>query len=241
MSYAVISDVHANLEALEAVLGDIERRRVRGIYFLGDAVGYGPSPNECVALLEGSTKVRLAGNHDWAAIGLTDAGGFNPVARAAIEWTATVLTDESREAIGRFSLVKVLPRQSVLMVHSSPLRPEEWHYVFTLSEAELNFSYFKQRTCLIGHSHQPFVVERLASGELRVHREEAKIVRGNRYLINVGSVGQPRDRDPRACYALLDGGSVRFVRVEYAVGKTQAKMREAGLPQPLIERLSHGL
>lgn len=241
MAYAVISDVHANLEALEAVLGDIERHRVRGVFFLGDAVGYGPNPNECVSLLEGSARVRLAGNHDWAAIGLTDTEGFNPVARAAIQWTAEVLTDESREAIGRFSLVKVLPRRSVLMVHSSPLRPEEWHYVFTLSDAELNFSYFKQRICLIGHSHQPFVVERLVSGELRVHREGAKIARGNRYLINVGSVGQPRDRDPRACYALLQGDSVRFERVEYPVSKTQAKMREAGLPEPLIERLSHGI
>jgi len=239
--YAAISDVHSNLEALEAVLEDIGRRKVKSLLFLGDAVGYGPNPNECVSLLEERAKVLLAGNHDWAALGLTDISGFNPMAQAAILWTREVLTEEARKAIEGFSLVRNMGRQGMLLVHSSPFMPEEWHYVFTLSDAEENFRHFTQRICLIGHSHQPFIIERLPSGEMRVHREEAALEKGNRYIINAGSVGQPRDRDPRACYALVGDGGARFVRVEYPVLETQRKMRDAGLPEPLIERLSHGM
>lgn len=241
MLYAVISDIHSNLEALEAVLEDIDKRKIKNILFLGDAVGYGPNPNECVSVLEKRARYLLAGNHDWAAVGLTDISGFNPIAQAAILWTREVLTEDARKSIEAFSLVKNLKRQSILLVHSSPFMPEEWHYVFTLSDAEANFQHFSQRICLIGHSHQPFIIERLPSGEMRVHREEAAMDRENRYLINAGSVGQPRDRDPRACYAVIDDAGARFVRVEYPVRKTQQKMRDAGLPDPLVERLSHGM
>jgi predicted phosphodiesterase len=240
MPYAVISDVHANLEALLAVLRDIEKRKVRGVLFLGDAVGYGPDPNECVSRLKEASRVLLAGNHDWASVGLTGIEYFNPYAQAAIRWTSKVLTGESRKAIKGFSLVKVMRRQGLFLVHSSPRAPEEWHYVLTREDAELNFTFFSERVCLLGHSHWPFIVERLHSGELVTYSDEAVLRRDLRYIINVGSVGQPRDKDPRACYALLEAERVRLVRVEYPVRETQRKMEEAGLPGPLIERLSIG-
>jgi predicted phosphodiesterase len=240
MPYAVISDVHANLEALEAVLTDIKKRKVKNILFLGDAVGYGPDPNECVSRLGEVSRVLLAGNHDWAAVGLTGVEYFNPYAKAAILWTSKVLTLESRKAIEGFSLVKVMRRQGLFLVHASPRAPEEWHYVLTREDAELNFTFFTERVCLLGHSHWPFIVERLHSGELATYRDEAVFNRDHRYIINVGSVGQPRDKDPRACYALLEGDRVRLIRVPYPVEKTQRKMKEAGLPVSLIERLSVG-
>lgn len=240
MPYAVISDVHANLEALQAVLRDIEKRKVKNILFLGDAVGYGPDPNKCVSLLAGVSKVLLAGNHDWAAIGLTDVEYFNPYAKAAVLWTSKVLTGKSRKAIEGFSLVKVMRRQGLFLVHASPMAPEEWHYILTLQDAERNFTFFTERVCLLGHSHWPFIVERLHTGELLTHREEVVLNKESRYIVNVGSVGQPRDKDPRACYALMERGKIRLIRVEYPVRETQRKMKKAGLPEPLIERLSIG-
>lgn len=240
MPYAVISDVHANLEALQAVLSDIEKRKIKNILFLGDAVGYGPDPNKCVSLLAGVSKVLLAGNHDWAAVGLTDIEYFNPYAKAAVLWTSKVLTGESRKAIEEFSLVKVMRRQGLFLVHASPMAPEEWHYILTLQDAERNFTFFTERVCLLGHSHWPFIVERLHTGELLTHREEVVLNKESRYIVNVGSVGQPRDKDPRACYALMERGKIRLIRVEYPVQETQRKMKKAGLPEPLIERLSIG-
>lgn len=244
MSLAVISDVHGNLDALEAVMADISRRRgIREVFFLGDAVGYGPEPNECVSILVGEAKILLAGNHDWAAVGLTDIDYFNPAAKAAILWTAGALTPESKSAIeGSFALVKRLKKfGGLFLVHASPVEPGEWHYVLTLEDARLNFAHFAERICLLGHSHAPFVVETLPPGDVAVRRDEpVRFSPGGRYIINAGSVGQPRDGDPRACYAVLDEEEVRFVRVPYDIGATQKKMREAGLPAALIERLSRG-
>jgi predicted phosphodiesterase len=239
--YAVISDVHANLEALGAVLKDIEKRNVKGILFLGDAVGYGPDPNECVRLLKENCSVLLAGNHDWAVLGLTNVEYFNPVAKAAIRWTDENLAEKNRKIISGFSLVKLLKKESIFLVHSTPREPEEWHYLITLSDAEVNFRSFEQKVCLLGHSHSPFIVEKRSSGQMTVHKEKARLNKNSRYIINVGSVGQPRDGDPRACYALLNSEKIELIRVEYSIGETQRKMREAGLPEPLIQRLYYGM
>ncbi|HUO76563.1 MAG TPA: metallophosphoesterase family protein [Thermodesulfovibrionales bacterium] len=240
MRYAVISDVHANLEALEAVLRDINKRGIDEFLFLGDAVGYGPNPNECVELLRKNCKILLAGNHDWAAIGLTDIQYFNEYAKAAILWTREVLTPESRKFIETLPVTKNIKRGNMLLVHSTPKDPEAWHYLLTLWDAEVNFHYFTHRVCMIGHSHLPFVIERVPSGEMITYKSEARLGKNERYIINAGSVGQPRDRDPRACYAIFDDDTLEFVRLEYAIEKTQKKMRDAGLPLTLIERLSKG-
>lgn len=238
--YAVISDVHGNLAALEAVLEDIGRRGAREVLFLGDAVGYGPEPNECVALIEERCTLRVAGNHDWAVLGLTNADLFNPLALAAIRWTEEALGMEARERMNAWPLVASLPEPDALLVHSGPEAPEEWPYVISRADASRALRFFKHRLCLLGHSHLPFIAEAGRTGEAEFLGGRAVFRTGMRYVINTGSVGQPRDGDPRACYLLLDGRSVELVRVEYPAEATQRKMRRAGLPEPLAARLSLG-
>ena len=240
MHYAVISDVHSNLEALDAVLQDIKKRKIEKVFFLGDAVGYGPNPNECVEILKENCEVLLAGNHDWASLGMTDIEYFNEYAKEAILWTIKVLNEKNRKTLSTFPITKLMKKENILFVHSTPKEPEQWHYLLTLWDAEINFHYFDQRICILGHSHQPFVIEKFPSGEMITHRREARLGKGERYIINAGSVGQPRDRDPRACYVVLEGERVEFIRVPYPVEKTQKKMSEAGLPLLLIQRLSEG-
>ena len=147
---------------------------------------------------------------------------------------------------GYFQFIETLPvtkdikKEHILLVHSTPKEPEAWHYLLTLWDAEINFHYFHHRVCMIGHSHLPFVIERVPSGEMITHKDEVRLGKNERYIMNAGSVGQPRDRDPRACYAIFGDDMLEFVRLEYAVEKTQKKMRDAGLPLMLIERLSKG-
>jgi predicted phosphodiesterase len=240
MLCAVLSDVHANLEALDAVLKDVDRRNIRDILFLGDAVGYGPNPNECIGLLVERCKILLAGNHDRAAIGLTDITYFNVYARNAIEWTMKVLTEKNKEILGSWPFEKEMKDEDVLLVHSTPKEPAEWHYLLTLWDAEINFQYFDNEFCFLGHSHQPFVIEKVPSGELVTHRDGTRIREGSRYIINTGSVGQPRDGDPRACYAIMNGGDIDIVRVSYDIASVQDKMKKERLPEPLIERILTG-
>ncbi|MDP2167646.1 MAG: metallophosphoesterase family protein [Thermodesulfovibrionales bacterium] len=239
MRYAVISDVHANIEALEAALRDIRKQAPEAeILFLGDAVGYGPEPNECVSLLRDTCRILIAGNHDWGVLGLTNIEYFNEYARAAIHWTKDAMLYENMETLRAFPLTKSL--DNILLVHSTPIRPSEWNYLLTMHDAEANFGHFREGICFVGHSHRPFILERLASGEMRLLGDRAKISKGRRYIINAGSVGQPRDGDPRACYAIIKDGRIELMRVGYDIEKTQGKMRKAGLPVFLIERLSEG-
>lgn len=240
MLCAFISDVHANLEALEAVLKDIRKRHIERILFMGDAVGYGPNPNECIEILNDNCKILLAGNHDWAAIGLTDVEYFNEYARKAMLWTIGVLTEKNRKTLETFPIIKKVKKEGLLMVHSTPKEPQAWHYLLTLWDAEINFHYFDERICILGHSHMPFVIERLPSGEMVSYKGEAILGKSERYIINCGSVGQPRDRNPKACYVILDEDKAEFIRVEYNIEKTQKKMHDYGLPLPLIERLEKG-
>ncbi len=247
MYYAIIADVHANLEALEAALKDIKKRKIESILFLGDAVGYGPNPNECIEALQEivsestrTEKVSLMGNHDSAVIGLTDLEYFNPNARAAIEWTKDVLTHENRIFLKDLPLVNSLKHDSIFLVHATPKEPEQWHYLLTKQDAYINFHFFTEKICLIGHSHQPSIIEQSPEGELVVYKDKADIKDKHRYIINVGSVGQPRDGNPDAAYALLNENSIEIKRVSYDILSTQKKMREANLPLFLIERLARG-
>ncbi len=241
MLYAVISDVHSNLEALRAVLGDIRRRGIERVLFLGDAVGYGPDPDECIELLKEECIVLLAGNHDRAVTGEISPETFNENARAAVQWTIERISREHLELLKGLDIAMALEEDDLYLVHSTPWEPEAWHYIFTLNDAEINFQHFEQKACLLGHSHSPFIIEKGASGELVLYRESALFSGAGRYIINAGSVGQPRDRDPRAAYAVLTDEAVEIVRVEYDLGKTQEKMRRAGLPAALIERLPRGI
>ncbi|OGW40011.1 MAG: hypothetical protein A2Y97_09700 [Nitrospirae bacterium RBG_13_39_12] len=240
MHYAVISDVHSNSDAFKVVLKDIGKKKIEDIVFLGDAVGYGPEPNKCIDLLEEKCKVLLAGNHDWGALGLTDISYFNEYAKYAIEWTKEVLTERNSKTLKSFLIKKEIKDDDMLLVHSTPKDPEEWHYLQTLWDAEINFHYFDNKFCFLGHSHQPLIIERFPSGELVAYRETVQIKEDCRYIINAGSVGQPRDGDPRACYAIIDDQKIEIVRIPFDVKKVQIKMRKELLPYPLIERLSKG-
>jgi len=240
MHYAVLSDVHSNLDALRVVLKDVDQRKIEDILFLGDAVGYGPNPNECIEILTERCKILLAGNHDWGVLGLTDITYFNEYARVAIEWTRGVLTERNRETLRSFLLKKEIKEDDIFLVHSTPKEPEEWYYLLTLWDAEINFHCFDNKFCFLGHSHQPFVVERLPSGELVTYNKTVRTGKTSRYIINAGSVGQPRDGDPRACYALIDDEKIEIVKVPYDVESVQKKMMKEGLPSLLIERLAVG-
>jgi predicted phosphodiesterase len=240
MRYAVFSDVHSNLEAFEVVIKDIEQKKIEDILFLGDIVGYGPDPNGCLDILVERCKVYLAGNHDWGVLGLTDVTYFNEYARHAIEWTRGVLTEKNREILKSFPVKKEIIDDDILIVHSTPKEPEEWHYLLTLWDAEINFQYFDNKFCFLGHSHQPFIMEKYPSGEIVTYKETVRIKKNVRYIINAGSVGQPRDGDPRACYTIIDGQKVEIVRIPYDIETVQEKMMKERLPLPLIERLSEG-
>jgi predicted phosphodiesterase len=240
-NYAVISDVHANAAALRSVLSDIRKRRIQSIFFLGDAVGYGPEPNESVGLLKSECKTIIAGNHDWGVLGLTETGSFNEYARIALAWTRGVLTADNQEILRTSPLKSEISEMNITLVHATPCEPEKWHYLLTLSDAEINFKYMHTDICFIGHSHRPFIIEMSLTGELKTNKQEMHKTEGSRYIINAGSIGQPRDGDPRACYALMDESRIELVRVGYDIQSTQKKMSDAGLPHTLIERLSYGL
>lgn len=241
MRYAVFSDVHANLEAFSAVVKALEKEKAEGLIYLGDIVGYGPEPAGCIDTLRKLTDIIVAGNHDRGAVGMTDIRGFNPYARAAIEWTGAVLSDEHREFLKNLPLTQSIEENSTFLMHGTPGDPESWYYLHNKFDAAENFSHFKEMICLVGHSHIPAIFEINSEGMINLYYDSVEIKKGFRYIINVGSVGQPRDGNPDAAYAILTDDSLTIKRVSYDIVVTQKKMREAGLPESLIKRLSVGL
>jgi diadenosine tetraphosphatase ApaH/serine/threonine PP2A family protein phosphatase len=239
--YLVMSDIHANLSALEAVLADAPPHE--GVICLGDLVGYGPDPNECIERVRGLPCTCLSGNHDWGVLGKLELDGFNRDARAANEWARETLSDDSREYLRNLPPRREL--QDLTIVHASPREPI-WEYVLDARVAMANFEHFSTAICLVGHSHVPLVYaldekrERCTGAILEAGDRVA--LGGERALINPGSVGQPRDGDPRASYAILDTEDWTWeaCRVGYAIEEVQARMRERRLPARLIRRLAVG-
>ncbi len=244
MRYAIIADIHANLAAFTAVLDDIERRgEVKEVWCLGDVVGYGPDPHQCIELLRQRNHICVAGNHDWAAIGKIDTSDFNPDAAAASHWTAKQLSPADIEYLGSRPLV--IQKDDFTLVHGSPRDPI-WEYLFSTSTAKENFAHFQSPFCLVGHSHVPLVFEYDEAGAcfLKEFPAEATLTLAkNRLIINPGGVGQPRDSDPRASYATYDSETrvIMHYRIPYDIGVTQARMAEYRLPGNLITRLSSGV
>ncbi len=241
MKYAIISDIHGNLEALQSVLKEIEGKEVDSILCLGDVIGYGPNPNECVELIKENADIVLAGNHDHAPLGKIDISYFNPWARSAIEWTREQLTDESREFL--LSLPLKTEVDGFTIVHSTPYNPHEWNYIITIGDAIKNFPEFENQVCFIGHSHVPMGISLSEGDDCRVVKDNPlKMNKKLRYIINVGSVGQPRDLDPRAAFGIYDNSKMeyRLCRVDYDVAETQRKINESELPPFLAERLEVG-
>ncbi len=241
MAYAVISDIHANLHALNAVLRDIEKRNVDEIFFTGDIVGYGPRPDVCIDIIKKNCKILIAGNHDWAVIGYTDIEYFNEHAAQAVVWTQNVISNEHIKDLENFSLIKSSKENNAFFVHSTPKEPEKWSYIYSLDVAEVNFRFFKQQLCFVGHSHRPVILEKNAAGEIKINEGHATINSDSRYIINSGSVGQPRDGNSRSAYSIVRDDFIEIVRVEYDIKKTQQEMAQVGLPDRLIERLSYGM
>ncbi|HYJ32187.1 MAG TPA: metallophosphoesterase family protein [Candidatus Binatia bacterium] len=240
MSTVLLSDIHANLEALQAVLAAVDARKPDRILCLGDVVGYGASPNECLDLVRSRCDVVLLGNHDAAASGGPEAARFNVYARTAAEWTARTLTRDNREYLQKLPLTA--PGASFLCVHASPATPRDWEYLLDRFDAEPQFAYFTEPVCFIGHTHQPAVFMADPGGTRSLPVGTLRLDPARRYIINVGSVGQPRDRDPRACFVVLREGSgeLEYVRVPYDIEGAQARIREAHLPEVLATRLSTG-
>jgi diadenosine tetraphosphatase ApaH/serine/threonine PP2A family protein phosphatase len=241
MKYAFFSDVHANLEALKAVVVDFQAEKIDKVCFLGDAVGYGPNPNECIELINEVASVKLIGNHDYAALGLMETDYFNQYAAESMNWTRTSLKRDIIEIMKKFEIKAEF--DDIMVVHSSPKEPEMWHYILDMNDVEENFRHFNQKMCLVGHTHRPFIVSIDSEGNCTVsNRSEEKINPQRRYLVNIGSVGQPRDGDPRSCYLIYDCEKqiIRHKRVAYSYDITQKQMASLGLPEYLIERLAVG-
>ncbi len=248
MRYAIIADIHANLAAFTAVLDDIERRGgVEEVWCLGDVVGYGPDPHQCLELLQQYNHVCLAGNHDLAAIGKLDTSDFNPDAAAACHWTGQQLSPEDIQYLDRLPLV--IHRGDFTLVHGSPREPI-WEYLLSTTSARENFACFQSQFCLVGHSHVPLVfeyspslVKDAACSVSQFPADSVLRLANNRLIINPGGVGQPRDGNPHASYAIYDSEarSISLYRIPYDIGATQARMVESRLPMRLVARLSYGV
>jgi predicted phosphodiesterase len=242
MRVAVISDIHGNAHALEAVLQAIADDSVDAIWSLGDVVGYGPRPNRCCRLVREAADVGLRGNHDLACLGLLDVRDFSPDAAASAEWTSEVLDADSRAYLESLSSETGL--EGVGLYHGSPRDPV-WEYVLSDAVAAASFLAVDDPVILVGHSHIPLALQLngdVLGGGHAPGGTELDLSEG-RWLLNPGSVGQPRDGDARAAWLVLDleASAARFRRVPYSVESTQSEIRERGLPDSLAVRLAHGL
>jgi predicted phosphodiesterase len=243
MRCAILGDIHANLVAFETVLQDIEAGGgFDEIWCLGDIVGYGPEPHACIELLCCYSHICVAGNHDRAAVGQIDISDFNPDAARACRWTAQQLTTEDVKYLQ--NLPDKLTQGDFTLVHGSPRRPI-WEYLLSVDRACDNFDYFDTSYCLVGHSHMPLIFEQDKAGNCSGRKIASEIrltSESHRLIINPGGVGQPRDGDPRASYAIYDSDAqiIHYHRINYDITATQKKMMEHKLPLPLILRLNYG-
>jgi predicted phosphodiesterase len=241
MRVAVISDIHANHPALEAVLAEVGAEAPDEIWCLGDIVGYGPDPNLCCEVIAGTASLCLAGNHDLATIGAIPLEDFNGDAAAAARWTQTVLTNEARAFLATLSPTG--ERNDAALFHGSPLDPV-WDYVLSEAGARASLDLVGAPLVMVGHSHVALAIAydgKTLTGGLA--GESAVVdLRSSRWLLNPGSVGQPRGGDPRAAWMLLDFDAGRgwFRRTAYPIAVTQAGIRAVGLPAGLAARLDHG-
>ena len=241
MPILVISDIHANLTALEAVLSDAGE--FEATWCLGDLVGYGPDPNECIARIQELPNLTcIIGNHDAAALKRIETEAFNPEARSSIYWTQGKLSKESWQFLGKLS--EKTRMDDVTLAHGSPRHPV-WEYLLDTSSAAMSFQFFNTLFCFVGHTHLPVIYtdNHLSdSVELNIPHANQVITLPGRSIVNPGSVGQPRDRDTRASYALFDTTTKHwdYRRVPYDILEVQERMKEANLPERHIIRLSAG-
>ena len=248
MQVAVLGDVHSNLDALSVVLEDCDERGIQKILQVGDVVGYGPDPKACIAVLRERGAQICLGNHDAAVLGRISLDLFNPFARYAVEWTRAQLESEDLAYLRALPLFQVLFDLDITLVHGSLHEPAEFDYVRSLSSARLSMEAQETKACFVGHTHQPclFTMEGGTEFQYRPEFESQQnyeLTSNQQALVNVGSVGQPRDEDPRTAYVIYDTEALtmNLIRLDYPIENVQDKIRAAHLPEVLADRLTYGL
>lgn len=233
MRIAILSDIHSNYEALTKALSLVEDEQVDEIYCLGDIVGYGARPNECVELIRTRASQIVLGNHDLAAVDTSEARYFTRHGRTAVEWTNKILTEENAAYLSK--LPYRIETELITLVHANPAAPEQWEYIVNLEDTEPQFEHFRSSLCFIGHSHIPFV----CGEDLKTF----EVTQGTRFLINVGSVGQPRDGNPQLSFGLLntEAWTYRNIRADYDIKNAAQAILDNGLPRFLADRLFRGV
>lgn len=241
MKYAVIADIHSNLEGLEAVLADAKAQSCTHYCCIGDVVGYGANPRECLEIVRGMAMPCVKGNHDEYCSMDETLEGFNPHAAEAVQWTRQQLTPEHRQWLKDLKYVRLVA--SFTMVHATLDVPQRWGYVFDKLAAAASFTYQNTAVCFFGHTHVPvaFIRDGVVRGGT-YSKFKLEPGPGRKYFVNVGSVGQPRDQNPKAGYVIydLEEQTIELRRLDYDIAKAQQKILDAGLPPRLAERLSHG-
>ena len=239
MKYAVIADIHANLEALEVVLEDARSQKCTHYACVGDIVGYNANPKECLEIIRSMGMPCVKGNHDEYCSSDDALDGFNPHAAEAVIWTRRQISEADKEWLREAKYIRLVA--SFSMVHATLDVPQRWGYVFDKLMAAASFTYQNTSVCFFGHTHVPvaFIRDSMVRGGTYT---KFKVEQGRKYFVNVGSVGQPRDGNPKAAYVIydLDEGSIELRRLDYDIPKTQKKIYEAGLPARLAERLAVG-
>jgi diadenosine tetraphosphatase ApaH/serine/threonine PP2A family protein phosphatase len=240
MRYGIFSDVHSNFEALEVILEAFRREDIDRYICAGDVVGYGANPNECIQKVMELRPLIVGGNHDFACAELIDTENFNDDAKVAVEWTKGVLGVSEREFLK--SLGPVYEDGVITIVHATLDEPLKFNYIFTASETKTTFGVLKTPVCFCGHTHVPTIFTDEEGYISILNERNAQFIPGSRQVINVGSVGQPRDRDPRASYGIYDEGTktLTISRAAYDIEKTLRKILDAGLPEFLAYRLLAG-
>jgi len=237
--YAILGDIHSNLEALEVVVNDAKEQGVTSFVCVGDVVGYNANPSECLEMIRELKCVVVRGNHDHYCSHDESLDDFHPLAANVVDWTRRQLTEEQSGFLRQLKLTRIV--DGFTIVHSTLDMPEKWGYVFDTLEANANFNYQTTSICFHGHTHVPMVYEKqevVSKSAL----SKVKLVFGKKYFVNVGSVGQPRDGDPRSAYVIYDikNRQIELRRLSYDISKTQEKIRKVHLPERLAKRLESG-
>jgi diadenosine tetraphosphatase ApaH/serine/threonine PP2A family protein phosphatase len=237
---AILGDIHANIDALNVVLDDCRRQGVTDYLCTGDVVGYNAAPGECLQLVRALGCPVVKGNHDHYVSSEQNLSDFHPNAAAVVEWTREQLTADEMRWLAELPFTD--RRMGISVVHATWDGPEAFGYVFDHLQAASNFVRQPTPLCFHGHTHCPMIYEKQMEGVYRIEAQEMTLAVGRKYFINVGSVGQPRDGDPRCAYALYEPATrtVRFRRLDYDIAAAQARIRAAGLPERLAERLALG-
>ncbi len=239
MKYAIIADIHGNLEAFQVVLEDIRAQQVDHIVCLGDVVGYNANPKECLQIVRDMNIPCVKGNHDDLCSTNNELEGFNPHAADAVHWTRNQLNDDEKKWLRDLKYTRMAA--NFTMVHATLDAPDRWQYVFEKLAASASFPYQLTQVCFFGHTHVPvaFMRDTMVRGGTY---SKFKIDPSKKYFINVGAVGQPRDNNPKCAYVIYDltAGTIELRRLEYDIAAAQAKIIAAGLPERLAERLAYG-